>query len=307
MIKQLFRALSGKCFPRNPKDKGLSHEKLRALSIGAILAATRVEYWDSLETSSTSNAAKSLREWWGIDSTEMAEEALNRLKNKKSSRMYNAVLMNASETWGREQSFEDFTKAYKQAGVSLIDEDIVNEHERETGLVMSNIDELFNIPGDISDDEVNRTLERMFGDADTIGLCVQIYRTVLDECANYVRCADDLRQTFDELQKRGIVGSQKDLEGIDTLAWDMGRMVNVARWCCELGYITMERAWECIFHAEKESAARYADWTAFGKSYVVGRAMWGGPGMQLTNTIDIVEKLHKDEESPWKQLKLHQN
>jgi hypothetical protein len=92
--------------------------------------------------------------------------------------------------------------------------------------------------------------------------------------------------------------SDLDLEDKSTLAWDMGRMVNVARWSYELGYITESEAWAYIFHAEAESASFYEDWAGFGNAYIIGRSMWGDNNM-LSVHIDMVEKLLKDPKSPW--------
>ena len=305
MITQFFRALLGKNFPRNPEAEALSQSELRAISVGAVLAAVRIEYWDSLETSKTGNSRKTLHEWWSISCPQTAIETLEGLKNKKHSRMYNVILAtNARRTWGQELHFEDFIKVYQHAGLPLVDENIAKKYPREAELVEPHISTLHKMSEGTPNEEINQTLEKLFGDDETINLCVQIYKTALDKYDSYTHSTSNLTQTFNELIKFGIVSSQSDLGRIDATAWDMGRMVNVARWCYELKFISKAQAWEYIFHGEKESVARYNDWAAFGRSYITGRALWGGSGIQLTNTINIVDSLHKNEESPWNQFPL---
>ncbi|MCL2405038.1 MAG: DUF1266 domain-containing protein [Defluviitaleaceae bacterium] len=304
MIVQFLRAVLKENFPRNLKSEPLSHAQLRAISVGAILAGVRTEYWDSLITGTSTNTQKSLSKWWGIDSSQTAVETLESIKNKRHSQMYNVILANVGQAWYREPSFEDFMRAYQLMNLPLIDDDIANKYSREVEMLEPHIDKLYNISTETSDDKVEQTLKELLGDDATISLCVQIYGSVMDKYDNYTQSYNNLIETFEELQKRNIVSNKKELERIDTAAWDMGRMVNVARWCYELKYISISQAWEYIFLAENESVPRYADWVELGKSYAVGRAMWGGSGVQLTNTIDIIERLHKDDKSPWKHLTL---
>ena len=89
-----------------------------------------------------------------------------------------------------------------------------------------------------------------------------------------------------------------------TKAWDLGRMVNVARWCFGYGFISKEQAWEYIFHAYDAASSEYANWEEFGKAYIVGRAMWDGPTVATDVTIECVERLHSHKKSPWRALAL---
>ncbi|MCC8155350.1 MAG: DUF1266 domain-containing protein [Tannerellaceae bacterium] len=67
--------------------------------------------------------------------------------------------------------------------------------------------------------------------------------------------------------------SETDLaKGI--LGWDTGRMVNLARMCYEVGYITQEEAWDLIGSAYEATAENFPDWRSFAISYVIGRGMW---------------------------------
>ena len=86
---------------------------------------------------------------------------------------------------------------------------------------------------------------------------------------------------------------------IDPTSWDMGRLVNVVRWCFSYGYISEEEAWGYIEHAAEVCGNIYEDWADFANGYVIGRAMWGGLDESLEDTMDNVIDLLADDESPW--------
>ena len=296
-----------KKYHRNPKGSNLSRTQQRAINFGAILTEMNHEFCDSLQSVNhgvTKYLNQSLREWWGINSTDDAKETLERLKNKGHRQVFNVILTNAEETLSREPSFEDFLAAYKRAGLPIIDEEISNEYERESSLAEKHINILHAMRAGVSPEDADKGNYRaLFEDDGTFGLCMKIYETVLNKYNAYVKYANNLRQTLDKLRSRKFAGDNKELSRINVGAWDMGRMVNVARWCYSCGYITENTAWEYIFFAEKE-CLHYTDWAAFGNAYVVGRALWGGDDESLDVTMSIVDGLLKDEESPWKPMAL---
>ena len=234
-IGLVLRAMSGKRFPRNYIGKRLSQEEQRALNVGAIMAGVRTDMCNSLKTGKKVGAiTKTLNEWWEINSSQTAVEALDSLKYEGRHVDYDYILKNAADAFASEP----------------------------------------------------------FGDYDSEAL-------------------SNLKQALPELQARHFLAASSDsagspqgivdfseLSSISVAAWDMGRMVNVSRWCYEAGYISEAQAWEYIFFAREESAALYADWSEFGKAYVLGRAMWGDHAM-LNDFMDMVETLLKNKRSPW--------
>ena len=299
MIKSLFRVISGKNFPQNPKVRELSSERQRALNFGAVLAGTRAEYCNSLETSSSSaNAGKSLKQSWGITCSQTAVETLDWLKNEGHRQVFNAILSIGSGVLVQERTFENFKCVCKTIGLSpLVGSDVSKEYTVEIELAEKNIDILHGIFSKDSDEEIDRLMDEnktLFGDLETFALCTEIYSAAIDRFEEHV---DNLRQTIDELLNRNFLKTPDDLERVNVTAWDMGRLVNVSRWCYELGYISEVKAWEYIYSAEKESMLHYTNWQQFGKSYVIGRSIWGGDDMAVT--MDMVEKLLHDPASPW--------
>lgn len=98
----------------------------------------------------------------------------------------------------------------------------------------------------------------------------------------------------------GWISEKADIGTISTIAWDMGRLVNVTRTCYDCKYITEDEAWEYLHKGLKKAQSAYVDWENFATGYVVGRAMWGGNGISHTEIYDIARGLLNDEESPWK-------
>jgi len=302
-----------KKYHRNPKGTTLSQAEQRALNVGAILAEANIEFCDSLQTNKRNAIAiRSLKqtmvEWWGINSGEDAMKTLEQLKNEGHRQIFNVILSNASETIVPKPSFEVFRLSYDQAGLSIIDEEISKEYNHEAMLVEKHIDVLHAINAEASEKEIDHLIDKykeLFdGDETTFSLCIQIYETVLNKYNAYVMYANNLQQTLEKLRHYGIVDENTAFDQINPAAWDMGRMVNVARWCYTCGYIEESKAWEYIFLAEKESSSCYTDWEDFSKAYLIGRALWGGENERLDVTINNVEGLLKDQDSPWHQMPL---
>lgn len=114
---------------------------------------------------------------------------------------------------------------------------------------------------------------------------------------------DNLDAAFKTLQEEGVVGSRDALRGT-TLAWDLGRLVVVARSCHTAGYIAEPEAWSLIQRAHAEAARSFADWRDFGRSFLVGRALWGGDDLALPGLCSISKGLLEDAESPWRSAPL---
>ncbi len=287
-----------KPFPCNPKGGSLTAEQQRAINIGAILAANNRDFCDSLQTSK-SNVMKTVDEMmkrdWGISSAEQAQEQLEALKIIGQRQTGNFILKNAVKFLN--DGVPAPAEMYELAGFSLLDErilppDAVAVAEKNIGLMEA-------ILGAESEEDIKK-YEELFGGEKTFGQCINIYHRFYEMCIICVQRTANLAQTISLLQEKGFIGTElSELEQVDITAWDMGRMVNVARYCCDLGYISESEAWEYIYFAEKESALRYSDWSEFARAYVIGRAVWGGENNNLYVTIDNVKKLKQDPKSPW--------
>ena len=57
-------------------------------------------------------------------------------------------------------------------------------------------------------------------------------------------------------------------------AWDLGRLVSVARWSCAGGLITEAEAWGYILGAIPSLREAYDSWETFGQGWMVGYRYW---------------------------------
>ncbi|MHC9538176.1 MAG: DUF1266 domain-containing protein [Vulcanimicrobiota bacterium] len=102
-------------------------------------------------------------------------------------------------------------------------------------------------------------------------------------------------------QVRFVQKYSRDLEGRSLTAWDMCRLINVAGWCYNAGYITEQEAWGRIRPAALILQRTYSSWQDMGRNYLLGRQFWE-PGLyqQEGSLFDgVVRKLCSDSSSPW--------
>jgi hypothetical protein len=287
-----------KKFHKNPKSTVLTTTEQNALNVGAIMAEFNMDFYDSLQTSklrAIGTVKNLLSEWWEISSQETAVETLDNLKNNLHRQIFNSILKDATMVLSPIHQFENRQQVYDHLGFTVLDKEITEKYADAIALVAKHIDKLFKV----SSDEEFAQIRSLFGDDEMCNLCVHIYNMLLDKYESYVRYINNLKQTLPELQKQGFVGDISELTQINATAWDMGRLVNVARYSFDCEYIPESKAWEYIFHAQKLSASCYADWASFGKAYIIGRAMWGGEGLSLSVMMDTVKELQKNVKSPW--------
>lgn len=82
-------------------------------------------------------------------------------------------------------------------------------------------------------------------------------------------------------------------------AWDYGRLVNVACWSVDCGYIDEDEAWNYIEFAYQEVKKTYKTWAEFANSYLFGRHVWNIDDIGNDPMKDVVNELLSNEESPW--------
>ncbi|MCI5059030.1 MAG: DUF1266 domain-containing protein [Flavobacteriales bacterium] len=131
-----------------------------------------------------------------------------------------------------------------------------------------------------------------------------------DEWLDRVKALNDpdLTEKMENLMEgtlKWLEDEESDYEGDmlpDVLAWDMGRLISVARWCFEIELITEEEAWDYIFAGAKIIQRNYKSWHAVSTNYLYGRLFWGGYSMDF----DVMKADHKTlmehERSPFNTL-----
>lgn len=89
---------------------------------------------------------------------------------------------------------------------------------------------------------------------------------------------------------------------MSSMAWDLVRVVNVARWTQQCGYITTDEMWQIMNVAAEMATQNFASWEEYGRSFAFGRGVWHGDEDDCETAQDIVNTLLKKEESPWIQF-----
>lgn len=125
---------------------------------------------------------------------------------------------------------------------------------------------------------------------------------LLDELFDPVRlalCVDNLERAMPDLRASRLVGSRADLaRGV--LAWDMSRAIHVARTAYDCGMQTEAQAWAVIERAAAQVFAQLESWEEVAVSYLLGLAMWGGPGADLLRQLSFARLCLNDPVSPWR-------
>jgi Protein of unknown function (DUF1266) len=112
----------------------------------------------------------------------------------------------------------------------------------------------------------------------------------------------NLKDTFQFLKNDKVVSKDSELQQFGIGAWDFGRIVMVTRWCFDCGYITEQQAWKYIDEANVLAKSSYFSWSDFSKSYVIGRAVWGGTKQYASYIADTARDLLEKPNSPWVEL-----
>ena len=118
---------------------------------------------------------------------------------------------------------------------------------------------------------------------------------------------ENLRETFDELLSCGVVASKEELSGCNVTGWDAGRMVFLARACCEMGYLTEEEAWTYIGRADALAHEACGSWRELAMSYILGRSLWGGKRAYNSVMKTTADVLLSNPKSPWVRCPWQQN
>lgn len=112
----------------------------------------------------------------------------------------------------------------------------------------------------------------------------------------------NLKESYNELKKLNIIASKEDILQYGISAWDFGRLSFLSRLCYDMKYISEQEAWEYIDIAYQQSKTHSNSWDAFGKSYIIGRALWGGNDVANDGITIFVEELLTKKDSPWKKV-----
>lgn len=263
LLKKLFNAISGKKYRKCP-DAAMAVAnpiEQRALQAGLINAEQIMAYCDSYTTGLTKDAlSDGLDANWDIHSPQEAAEVLESLGQHGHRFFYDII-------------FPVFSEG-------------------------------------TSEDERHKVLDALiesgrYGNPDTVRARI----TAAEACEEKNLVFSALEKSMDMLKnlrsvfrllKDKVNGSYlpKDYSA-GILAWDLGRLVTVARMALDCGYIEPHEIKRILAHVAHELDSNFSSWPQFAKSYVIGRASWSGQTMMLDGIIGIAEDLMTDKDSPW--------
>ena len=116
-------------------------------------------------------------------------------------------------------------------------------------------------------------------------------------------CAKQIERAFKHignLVKEGIVRDEVEFSRIGGVAFEVTRLVAIARMCAESKYISEQEMWEYVDFADEQAHKSLTSWEDYGKSYVIGDCLWGADSYDLGQSSKIIRKLINDPKSPWK-------
>ncbi len=233
----------------------------RALQAGLINSEQIMAYCDSYATGLTRDTlTDALESNWDIDSSQEASEALESLSR-----------------YGHRFFYDIVFRVYNENSPESARDEVLN------ALVES---------GRYGPPEMVR--ERIAAQESSVEK--RLVFTALERAMDML---DNLRSVF-RLLKDKVNGSYlpKDYSA-GVLAWDLGRLVNVARMSFDCGYIEQRELSRILAHVDSELRSNFSSWPQFAKSYIVGRAGWAGENMMLGGIVGIAEDLMTDKNSPW--------
>lgn len=86
------------------------------------------------------------------------------------------------------------------------------------------------------------------------------------------------------------------------IAWDLVRVINVARWTYQCGYIDLPEVWQIMRQAVDVATRTFSSWEEYGLSFALGRGVWHGEEDDCQPAYEVVTTLLNEETSPWKQI-----
>jgi len=128
-------------------------------------------------------------------------------------------------------------------------------------------------------------LEEQFPEKEELDKAVQLFRGLRTGIQTLID--DKVVADAEEIKKTGVEG------------WDYGRLSFMARLCCDRNLISTFEMKDFLTEALNSTKGKYNSWEDVGKSYVIGRSMWGGS--DNSGIAVIARQLYTDAKSPWVQ------
>jgi hypothetical protein len=138
------------------------------------------------------------------------------------------------------------------------------------------------------------------------------HRAFLQQVAA-VHGMDGLDRDYDnwmQAVKFGFVNLLPQPLNTDATAWDLARLVYVARASHTAGYLDEATAWDFLARGLVESQRHYRNWRQFGTGFLTGGLFWCCGDLsevagQTRTRLGMVRGLYLRPDSPWRRVALH--
>ncbi|MGJ3703338.1 DUF1266 domain-containing protein [Variovorax sp. AFSI2.2] len=260
-LKKLFQIVSGKKYRGCPDGAAVDPIAQRALQAGLINSEQIMAYCDSCTTGLSHNTlAEGLGSHWNISSPQQAAETLESL-GRYGHRFFYDIVFRVYSDGASGEGRQEVLEALIASGRYGSPETVRNRITAQ-------------------------------------GPCEE-KDLVFSALEQAMEMLENLRSVFRLLEDK-VNGSYlpKDY-GAGILAWDLGRLVTVARMALDCKYIEPNEFSRILAHVDKELRSNFSSWPQFAKSYIIGRASWAGQNMTLGGITGIAEDLMTDDRSPW--------
>ncbi|MFC4375120.1 DUF1266 domain-containing protein [Nocardia halotolerans] len=111
--------------------------------------------------------------------------------------------------------------------------------------------------------------------------------------------------------KLGITDSLPSPLHTDATAWDLARLVFIARAACTAGYLTEDESFEHMLTGLDRARQHYRNWRQFGAGFLTGAIFWAATQdlsaarTQVAERSRMITGLHLRPSSPWRRVALH--
>jgi hypothetical protein len=260
-LTKLLNIVSGKKYRNCPSGPAADPAAQRALRAGLINSEQVMAYCDSYTTGlSGSDLAEGLSSYWSINSPQEAAETLEWL-GRYGHRFYYDIVFQVHSDGATGDGRQEVLEALVASGRYGSPETVRKQ---------------IATPG--PSEEKDLVFSALDEAMEMLGNFRSIFRLLEDEV-------------------NGSYSPKDYSTGI--LAWDLGRLVTVARMSLDLKYIGQDEFNRILSHVDGELRSHFSSWPQFAKSYIIGRASWAGQNMTLGGIIGIAEDLMTDAKSPW--------
>jgi hypothetical protein len=139
------------------------------------------------------------------------------------------------------------------------------------------------------------------------------YEAMYDAISNAWPISNQLQLLDEKVVKKMRSAERKDfqrkfacivkyrLQYSSILAWDLCRLVSVARFGVGAEYITEDEAWKWILDAAQRLQSAFGSWHELGENYIVGRNFLGFPGSAAETVYkSLIDR--NNTASPWNKI-----